>query len=155
MTHVIQPVNLSSLLADRVWVMPDRQRKEDVFKKLVQSICQTDNALVESEVLNLVLQREKSMGTTLETGMSVPHARVEGLEKAVGALAILPQGVTGGEKPAIEAVLLFVSPSRAEYFQNHLQILALVAQTFTPQYLRELCRCKTAEQARALLTNQK
>lgn len=145
--------SLLTVLADRIWVVSACKSKEDLLRQLTRAVCKAQPDLQEEEVLALIIQREKGMTTTLETGLSVPHARLEEIQQAIGALAILPQGLQFSDQQKIQAMLLFVSPARSEYFQKHLQLLAAIAQVFTPQCLSQLTRCKTVQQAQQILTS--
>ena len=60
---------------------------------MVHSICAELPDLNEEEVLSSVLKREQGISTTLDTGLSIPHARIEDLEAFQAAAAVLPNPI--------------------------------------------------------------
>lgn len=152
MTQTPEKINIAALLQDRIFILPGRPAKEDVLKRLTQAVCRTAEALDAQTVWEQIVQRERGLGTTLDTGLSIPHVRLEELEEFKAALAVLPQGIQDGAgRTETKAVFLFLSPARPVYFQKHLQLLACLAETFSPTFLAGLSRCAHAAEAAALL----
>lgn len=144
--------NQTSLLgemlpAERVWICKDIPAKRDVIERLVSVACRGEETLDPQDVLNQVLKREESLGTTLETGLSIPHARLEELARFRAALAVLPRGTRESKGGRAQAVFLLLSPARPAFFQKHLQTLAALAEKFQPEFIAELSSCSGAEQA--------
>ena len=70
--------NLSALLSPaQIYIVPPGQTKQAVIRRLVEQICQAEPALGPEEILREVLRREEGISTTLDTGLSIPHARLE------------------------------------------------------------------------------
>lgn len=141
--------SISGLLPpQRIFIVRGKPSKADVIKRLTQAVCQGEAALDEAEVLTQVLKREEGISTTLDTGLSIPHARLEELEGFKAALAVLPSGI---DDPAarleIKAMFLFLSPAKQTFFQKHLQILASLAEIFKPDFISALAACQTPEEA--------
>lgn len=122
--------------------------KTDVIKQLTKVVCRGGSNLDEAEVLAQVLKREEGISTTLDTGLSIPHARLEELDAFKAALAVLPQGIEDPSGPHLEikAMFLFLSPARQAFFQQHLQILAALAEVFKPEFISALSTCQNAQQ---------
>lgn len=147
--------NLSSLLAPgSVFVIGGKPSKAEVIKRLVQAACQGESKLDGEDVLAQVLKREDGISTTLDTGLSIPHARLEELDGFKAALAILPEGIQDPAGPNLEikAMFLFLSPARQAFFQKHLQILAALAEIFKPEFIAELAASKDAAEASAKIS---
>ena len=88
-------INLGRLItAQRVLVAPEGLDKDGLIETLVRMACRQCPRLDPAEVTAQVLEREKGISTTLDTGLAIPHARVEGLDDFVAALAVLPVPVT-------------------------------------------------------------
>ena len=137
-------INLGGLIsAPRVLVAPEGLDKEGLIETLVRMACRQCPRLDPAEVTAQVLEREKGISTTLDTGLAIPHARVEELDDFAAALAVLPSPVMDCQhnKP-IRAMFLFLSPAKPAFFQKHLQVLAALAETFQPDFIQELLALK-------------
>lgn len=140
--------DLTTLLSPaQICIVPSGQTKQAVIRRLVELICHAEPALGAEDVLREVLRREEGISTTLDTGLSIPHARLEEIADFKAALAVFPAPVPEPHNPhhAIKAMFLFLSPSKPEFFQRHLQILAALAQTFKPEFMDELAQLQTPQ----------
>lgn len=145
MNHLTN-ISIAPLLANRIVLCSAGQSKEEVLSQLVKLICRTVPALDASSLQKQLLQREQTMSTTLDTGLSIPHIRVDEVEQVTAALAILPEALPDTSGKQIKAMFLFLSPNRSAFFQQHLQLLAHLAETFTPELLTRLsCAVTTQE----------
>lgn len=136
-------LDLRALLSPaQIYIVSPGQTKQAVIRRLVELICHAEPALGPEEVLREVLRREEGISTTLDTGLSIPHARLEEIADFKAALAVFPTPLPDPVHPhhAIKAMFLFLSPSKPEFFQRHLQILAALAQTFKPEFMDELAQ---------------
>ena len=133
-------INLGRLItAQRVLVAPEGLDKDGLIETLVRMACRQCPRLDPAEVTAQVLEREKGISTTLDTGLAIPHARVEGLDDFVAALAVLPVPVSEERhNKSIRVMFLFLSPDKPAFFQKHLQVLAALAETFQPGFIQEL-----------------
>ncbi|MBR2504558.1 MAG: PTS sugar transporter subunit IIA, partial [Elusimicrobiaceae bacterium] len=110
-------VCLKSLLpAEKIIILKGNLSKTDVISHLAQLVCDGSSSLDQAEVFTQILKREESLSTTLDTGLSIPHARLEELSEIKAALALLPQGIKDPAKPVtIKAMFLFLSPSQPAF----------------------------------------
>lgn len=140
---------ISSILpSDRVFILEGKPAKAEVIERLTRAVCASEAKLDYKDVLAQVLKREEGISTTLDTGLSIPHARLEELDAFKAALAVLPQGIEDPSGPHLEikAMFLFLSPARQAFFQQHLQILAALAEVFKPEFISALSTCQNAQQ---------
>ncbi len=144
-------IDLATLVDKRIWICPKPLTKTDLLARLVYGACKEEKGVNAPDVLAQVLERERGLSTTLDTGLSIPHARVEGLEQIVAALAILPRETTDSTGKKMKIMFLFLSPARSEFFQQHLQVLSSLAQTFTPEFIQKLTLCRRPEEVQQLL----
>lgn len=72
------------------------------------------------------IRHREGAGSTSFGSVALPHARVPGLSRIVGALGVNPAGVYASGPPGICVVLAFASPASATV--EHLQFLAQVAR---------------------------
>ena len=142
-------LHLSNLLSSKnILILDQATSKTDVISQLSQLVCEAGAPLDPADVFTQILKREESLSTTLDTGLSVPHARLEELTEMRAALAILPQGLKDSAKQAtIKAMFLFLSPAQPAFFQRHLQLLATLAETFKADFIADLAQCQTPQQA--------
>lgn len=150
MSHA-QSIQLARLLQDRIFICAKTSSKKALLEQLVRAVCQAEPELSAKDISARILAREKQLSTTLDTGLSLPHVRVEGLEQVKAALAILPSPLIEEKGRRMKAVFLFLSPARSEFFQIHLQVLAQLAKTFTPSCLERLSQCTQASEVKDVL----
>jgi len=141
------PLKLNS---QQIFLIDNPTTKQDLVQYLVSNICK-GTALNQEEVFKAIIKREQGISTTLESGLSIPHARLEGLTSFRAVLAVIPQGVQDNYGKNIKVMFLFLSPSGEQYFPEHLKLLAKLAETFTPAFIEELCSLKTVEEIAAKL----
>lgn len=141
------PLKLNS---QQIYLINNSTTKQELVQYLVSNIC-TGTALNQEEVFKAIIKREQGISTTLESGLSIPHARLEGLTSFRAVLAVIPQGVQDNYGKNIKVMFLFLSPSGPQYFPEHLKLLAKLAETFTPAFIEELCGLKTTEEIAAKL----
>ena len=141
------PLKLNS---QQIFLIDNPTTKQDLVQYLVSNICKS-TALNQEEVFKAIIKREQGISTTLESGLSIPHARLEGLTSFRAVLAVIPQGVQDNYGKNIKVMFLFLSPSGEQYFPEHLKLLAKLAETFTPAFIEELCSLKTVEEIAAKL----
>ena len=91
-------------------------------------------------VIDALFARERVASTGLGDGVALPHATVEGLNEAVAALAIAPEGIPFESQDGLPArvLVLLLVPRRS--FQGHIQTLAGVARLLQSGDMREALR---------------
>ncbi len=150
--------NLGSLLSPaKILVEKESVTKTALIKKLIDAVCQGEPKLDGADILAQVLKREEGISTTLDTGLSIPHARLEEITDFKAALAVLPSPVQDPVNPnlSIKAMFLFLSPAKPVFFQKHLQILSSLAETFKPEFIDELIALGEPAQIFARLEGQR
>ena len=144
------PVALHSLLDEKLVVrLPDLKSKDEAVRKLALELARRVGLADPDAALAKVMERENGISTTLDTGLSLPHARLDGI-KAFGAiLGLLPNGLDDPQQPdlKIRVMLLFFSPNDPAFFQKHLQFLRHVATLFQPAFIDQLMKASTPKAA--------
>lgn len=107
-----------------------------------------DLATHRSNILEMIMKRERIMSTFLETGIAIPHASgFEAITDIHAVMALTPQGVlslSGDAKAYI--VMLFLSPEVGH--ANHLKFLAATARLFIDKTTtREISSCLSGREA--------
>jgi PTS system nitrogen regulatory IIA component len=138
------PVALYSLLDEGLVVRDsDAQSKDELVRRLALGLGKRVGLAAPDAALAKVLERESGISTTLDTGLSLPHARLDAMKSFAATLALLPKGLPDPQQPdlSIRAVLLFFSPNEPAFFQKHLQFLRHVATLFQPAFIDQLLAC--------------
>lgn len=106
-------------------------------------------------VHDALVAREKVASTGMEFGVALPHAPVDGLEEALGVLALSPQGInfqSADGQPARIIVALAI-PRKA--VQKHIPTLAGIARLLNFEELREgLVRARSPREALQLVRSE-
>lgn len=103
--------------------------------------------LSEQEVADALLARERLGSTGLGTGVAIPHCRMEGCPRAMGALFQLNEGIGFDAPDGRPVKLVFALLVPAEATDEHLQILGTLAEAFNePEYRIALIEATDAHQ---------
>lgn len=121
MTRVVDIIDSGGVL-----LAPDFSGFPEVVAGLVDCLVERDrlDRGLRDAAIEAVCERETISSTVMvEIGVSIPHARVEGVERVIGAMAVHPSGVyyaMAGVPIAI--VVLVLSPP--DLAGEHLNVLA-------------------------------
>jgi PTS system nitrogen regulatory IIA component len=124
-------MDLSNLLS------PSRSRsriqggsKKRVLEEAAKLIAADYPAVNPDELFRQLIARERLGSTGIGHGIAIPHCRVENCATAVGALLTLEQGVDfeAVDDAPVDLVFTLLVPNEAQ--EEHLQILASLAQVF-------------------------
>jgi Kef-type K+ transport system membrane component KefB len=113
------------------------------IRELVQVGCR-DRGLDPGLVDSMVWAREEVAGTSLEHGVAIPHARIEGLEQPMVVVGVSQEGIdwdSSDGEPTVVVVLL-VTPREDNEVQ--LSLLADIARTFHDAKRVQLARGTTS-----------
>jgi len=133
-------LSLASFLEpDRIFVAAQGASKDAVIACLAGLVA-AKIQLPPQALVQRIMQREAGISTTLDTGLAIPHARLEGIKDFTAALAVSPDGIADPVHTGvfIKAVFLFVSPSDSSCFQRHLQLLAALSSAFQPAFIEKI-----------------
>jgi len=134
-------VRIGELLrADLILVSPPALDKDELIRHLGRTLCERRGLGDPAPLLSRVFLREQGICTTLDTGLSAPHARIDGLEDFVAILGLVPQGLADPKQPdlLIRAMFLFFSPNRQEAVTRHLHLLRGVASLLQPAFIEAM-----------------
>ena len=154
MTAKAPSVALSKLLDPALVIAyTAKPAKGEAIKDLVGRLSLAKGLGGPEPLLAKVLEREQGPTTTLDTGLSIPHARVPGLKETVAALGLFQPSIPDPAQPdlAIRAMFLFLSPDDPRAFSQNLQILRRIAIVFQPAFIDKLQNAGTSDKALDLL----
>ncbi|MGD8853792.1 MAG: PTS IIA-like nitrogen regulatory protein PtsN, partial [Gammaproteobacteria bacterium] len=108
----------------------------------------------EGEIFDSLIGRERLGSTGLGNGVALPHGRVNGLREPMAALVVLSNAVDFDAIDSKPVDLLFALLVPQESTDEHLQILARLAEMFSDKkFCADLRDCKNSEQCFELIDN--
>ena len=129
-------MELSSILEPgAIKVIASASSKKRLFQDIAD-IAQSAYGLDAQPTLEALLERESLGPTGVGHGVALPHARLEGLDRVVGAFVILEKPLDFGsvDRQPVDIAFALFAPEQAGV--EHLKALALVSRT-----LRESAIC--------------
>lgn len=117
--------------------------KKRLLESLAELLAPARPRCSPSAVFDLLNERERLGSTGLGEGVALPHARIAGIDDAVGAFVQLEQGVSfdaPDDRPVDLAFGLLVPEAATE---AHLNLLAELAGRFNEARLRAALRAAT------------
>ena len=116
------------LTAERTLCKEPGLSKKRLFENAADLICADQAGLESSEVYSKLLARERLGSTALGDGIAIPHSRISHCEEAIGTLITLSEGIEfdAPDGASVDIFFLLLVPEEAQ--QEHLNILAGLAQ---------------------------
>ena len=118
--------------------------KKAVLEILAELIVNADPGLTQAEVFGSLLAREKLGSTGLGKGIALPHGRLKQSAKTLGAFVRLQSAVAYDSIDGVPVDLLFALVVPEQSTQEHLDILAKLAELFSDDGNLEKIRTGTA-----------
>ncbi|ACT57927.1 PTS sugar transporter subunit IIA [Hirschia baltica] len=107
-----------------------------VISELAEIIAK-ETGLDGNEIFSAVMERERLGSTGVGEGVAIPHARIAGLKKPIGAFARLVEGVDFEAIDERDCDLVFLLLAPKEAGVEHLRALAKVSRIMRQEKLRE------------------
>lgn len=121
--------------------------KKRVFENLANELSNGQNVLVMQNILGALMARERLGSTGLGNGIAIPHCRLDHCRSSIGALLTLPSGISFDSPDNKPVDLMFVLIVPIEANDEHLQVLASLAQRFNQQEYCQRLREATNSQS--------
>jgi PTS system nitrogen regulatory IIA component len=102
--------------------------KQHLFETIARIICDDQPSLAYDYLLERLVTREKLGSTGMGQGIAIPHCRVSQCRRPLGSLLTLAEPIPFDAPDGAPVDLLFVLLVPAEAAQEHLDILANIAQ---------------------------
>src|SRR5665213_1065659 len=147
-------LKIAPLLSEDVILFPTAaEDKAAVLKMLTAAVCRKARQPDPERFLAKTEEREQGISTTLDTGLSLPHARMDGIDGILAGMAILKTPIPDPKQAdlSIRVVFLFFSPNKQEAFPLHLQLLRGVSSLFQPALIDQLTAAAGPAEALALV----
>ncbi|MCB1860460.1 MAG: PTS sugar transporter subunit IIA [Gammaproteobacteria bacterium] len=137
------------LIQDRISPISGAGSKKRVLEEIGALLASAAPGLTADQVFDKLLERERLGSTGLGQGIALPHARIEGVENACGALIRLESGVDFDaiDNHKVDIVFGLMVPQQAT--EEHLQLLAQLATLFSNE---KFCsRLRESEDSKSML----
>ncbi len=143
------------LVVQRVRCRERGVSKKRALQTIGELLADEVTGLTGDQVFDKLLERERLGSTGLGHGIGLPHARVEGLEQAMGAFLQLERGVDYDAPDSQPVDLLFGLLVPGAATQEHLELLAGLARMFSDrQFCARLRGAASAQQLFDLLVER-
>ena len=142
------------LTSERILCNVNLSSKKAVLETLSGLIAGTSSSLTGQEVFNSLLSRERLGGTGLGNGIALPHGRLKNGLSTIAAFIKLKQGVDydAVDHQPVDLIFALLVPEHST--EEHLQVLAQLAEMFNkPEFLTRLRREESNEAIYSLLTS--
>ena len=114
--------------------------KKKVLEIAAELLASGDQMLSPENIYEKLLERERLGSTGLTHGVALPHARIKGINRPIGALIRLAESVEFDSLDEQPADLIFALLVPEEANEEHLNLLAGLAQMFRNGDLRQQIR---------------
>jgi PTS system nitrogen regulatory IIA component len=128
--------------------------KKRILEQAAQLLAANAEEPTAEQIFERLLERERLGSTGLAGGVALPHARMPGIDGSRGAFLRLAEPVAFDalDGQPVDLVFALLVPEDAN--EEHLQLLARLAEMFNEAELRDRLREAEAEEALAILTGQ-
>lgn len=151
-------MNLGELLTpDQIVPEMSSTGSREAIRELVEHLYnqQIITGPSQEEVIGLLYQREDQISTGIGSGVAIPHAFVDHLDRVVAAFGRSRQGLDFAslDGAPVHFVVLFIVPKTQ--YHEHLRTLAAIAKMFAHNGIRsELNSAQTREEILAILSRR-
>jgi nitrogen PTS system EIIA component len=143
------------LVEERVGCGVEAASKKRVLEQLGQRLAESSQDLTQDEVFDALLERERLGSTGLGKGIALPHARMSKITQSVAAFIQLPEGIDFDAIDSQPVDLAFAMLVPEEATEEHLQLLAKLAQMFDDsEFCSDLRSAGSTERLLQLIRHQ-
>lgn len=129
--------------------------KEDSIKELAEFLCQNHAIADKSELVRVLLEREKLGSTGIGENVAIPHAKMKGLKKIIAAFGISKNGVEFDslDHEPVNFIFVLIAPENAT--GTHLKALAKISRLLkNPEFKSNLLKASTREDVYNIILNE-
>ena len=142
-------MNISDIISpDRVVCDIDATSKKKALEQLSDMIASDTSAtLLPKDIVDSLIARERLGSTGIGYGVAIPHGRLKNTDHAIAAFAKLHEGIDFDAADNQTVDLLFALLVPEESTNEHLQLLAQLAEMFSDEEFREKLRASKDRQS--------
>ena len=129
-------MNLSEILSvDRIKCHSAVDSKKVALEELAQLLASAEKSFAYMDIFNCLINREKLGSTGLGSGVAIPHGRQNNCDKTYGAFLKLHNGIDFDAIDQKPVDLIFALLVPEDSTDEHLQVLAQLAEKFSHEKL--------------------
>jgi len=129
--------------------------KEEAVEELIDLLVRAGRLSDRSASIEAVMERESQQTTGIGSGVAVPHAKHESIEKLTAALGISSQGIEFDSVDDKPVHLVFLIMARVDDPGPHIQALAEIARLLQiPGFYRKLIESESEADLLALIESE-
>ncbi|MDX1251620.1 MAG: PTS IIA-like nitrogen regulatory protein PtsN [Gammaproteobacteria bacterium] len=121
---------------DRVACHVKASSKKRAFELLADMLAGCQPGLTQQDIVDSLMSRERLGSTGLGHGVAIPHGRIKKLHTALAAVVQLERGIDFDAIDNEPVDLLFALVVPEESTEEHLQLLAQLAEMLSDEQLR-------------------
>lgn len=136
------------LAEDMVVSALEGRKKDDVIEELAEVVSKHHSEIDHWKLVGALQDRERLNSTALGEGVAIPHGRLAGVKRVVGAFGRSPQGVDFNSLDGKPTHLFFLLVAPEDSAGAHLKALARISRLLKDESFR--ARLMQAEDAASL-----
>ena len=122
-------VDITTLLQpDMVCAELEGSSRRAVLQELVHIACKSHHNLDEAQIIKLLLEREELAPSGLESGIAVPHAKIEQLENPILVIGKSLHGIDFNSIDGVPSCFFFLILVPESATSAHIALLAKIAR---------------------------
>ena len=150
-------MNVIEMLSENSFLVGLKPSSKKHILEELSKLAEKELNISSRDILENLIKREKLGSTAVGNGIAIPHATEISLDKPMGFLAILSNGLefNATDDQPVDIIFLLLAP--ANNGSEHLQALASVSRLLrNNELISKLRGCKTKQSALAVIsqTNQ-
>ena len=128
--------------------------KKAAMELLAKNIASSNNGIDQIDVIGCLIARERLGSTGLGNGIAIPHGRLKYCEKTIATFIQLKNGIDYEAVDNMPVDLIFALIVPEESTNEHLQILAILANMLSKtETVDKLRNSETSKEIFSILTN--
>ncbi|RLD53828.1 MAG: hypothetical protein DRJ01_18850 [Bacteroidetes bacterium] len=137
---------------DLIIINPKVKNKKDLFEKMVNHMYNLDYVVNQKKFLNALIEREKMANTELISGIALPHARTDAVEKLFVSIVIIENGIDYDNSKMGPAKVIFFFGCNENYNKEYLKLLAKSSRLLKNKgFYQNLLHAKTPDEILKIL----
>lgn len=124
------------LTIDTIIPALSQNEKNKVLEELANLLSESRPVLDKNKVLEVLLERERISTTAIGEGVAIPHGKLAGVDRVLGAFARSPEGVDFASLDGGPTHLFFALIAPENAAADHLKALARISRLLKDEAFR-------------------
>ncbi len=134
-------MDIASLLSPSlVLCQHSSSSKKRILEEIAEHLGQAYPKMNASSIFSSLIAREKLGSTGIGNGIAIPHCRINECEETIAMLITLDKGIDFDaiDNETVDVIFVLLVPEGAN--ENHLKMLAQIAETFSNEEILDKVR---------------